>query len=73
MKLITRSDAIKARIEQLGTSQTKIAEQSGWSRGTVNSIVKGRNKSIASAHKMAYHLQGDFKDFFDVEYEKVNQ
>lgn len=73
MKLITHSDVIKARIEQLGTSQTRIAALSGWSRGTVNSIVKGRNKSIASAHKMAYYLEGDFKDFFDVEYEKVEQ
>lgn len=71
MQLITHSDAIKARIEQLDTTQSRIAAQSGWSRGTVNSIVKGRNKSIASAHKMAYHLGGEFKDFFEVEYEKI--
>ena len=68
MRLITKSKEIDKRILDLDTTQTTIAKDLGITRTTVNNIVRGRNKSFATAHRFTHYLGGKFEDYFDVDY-----
>lgn len=68
MRLITKSKEIDKRILDLDTTQTTIAKDLGMTRTTVNNIVRGRNKSFATAHRFTHYLGGKFEDYFEVDY-----
>lgn len=73
MRLITKSKEIDKRILDLDTTQTTIAKDLGVTRTTVNNIVRGRNKSIATAHRFTHYLGGKFEDYFEVDYSDEKQ
>lgn len=68
MQLITKSEEIEKRIIDLRINQKIVAKDLGVTPNTVNNIVRGRNKSIATAHRIAHYLGGKLEDYFEIDY-----
>lgn len=75
MKLVTKTKEIDKRMTDLDLSQKALAKMMRNTPNTINNIVRGRNESIATAHRITHYLGGKFEDYFEIDYsdEKVGR